>query len=630
MSTSDESLSESSSLQHTPYCDDNCSVQHHALLLMILGLPGKLGMQEKVDLTECIAKYKATGWNVDDPIPDPIPDFRYPMAHWASALCKTSLVHYLVKNEDCSTLIQTKQGDTPLHRCIICLNIRNKRGHLLVPLLANDLLSAILKDRHTLLLLAERLHHGQISKDQFSDWLMTILEATTKMIDVGQRLKTFNTQNQQGDTVLHLLCEVRSMLPSVRRLVQEAGCNVKIRNKLGLTAMDVALNCGWYDYVTEIKSVLPTSNLVSPLRSSHPMAKEKRSSPGRTRPSSSTRTRESSDMKRAKKRSRSTDKRSKDERTPPKLEKIKTPSAASAAPIVQTPTTSKEDSNNQKSIKFSTPHVTITPLGSASDSKRPRKGTPYRVNRPKEETEQRMRVSNLDKILQSQCHGTPVASQSHTTGKSVNQSASESGQSSDNDVIDVVDHGPSTSGQSAEHTDDDNCVLCNLENGSEMPTHLENGSKVSELQVCTAAAGGSAANEPGASGVMPSMAGGDRGDGKGNSKLLTYLHMHQDFQKEIINKIHKDRRDIEKKIVEQESSIQVTAKELAKVTSESNEVNRQIITVVQQLEALKSRENELKSRHEKLRKSKKAKETKLGESRTQLAVIAQSLLELQG
>ena len=46
---------------------------------------------------------------------------------------------------------------------------------------------------------------------------------------VGQRLKTFNTQNQQGDTSLHLLCNVRNMLPSVRRLTQEARCNVKIR-----------------------------------------------------------------------------------------------------------------------------------------------------------------------------------------------------------------------------------------------------------------------------------------------------------------------------------------------------------------------------------------------------------------
>ena len=32
--------------------------------------------------------------------------------------------------------------------------------------------------------------------------------------------------------------------------------------------------------------------------------------------------------------------------------------------------------------------------------------------------------------------------------------------------------------------------------------------------------------------------------------------MNKDFQKEIINKIHKDKRDLEKKIVEQESSIQ--------------------------------------------------------------------------
>ena len=45
-------------------------------------------------------------------------------------------------------------------------------------------------------------------------------------------------------------------------------------------------------------------------------------------------------------------------------------------------------------------------------------------------------------------------------------------------------------------------------------------------------------------------------EGKSNSKLLDYLQMNKVFQKEIINKIHKDRRDLEKKIVEQESSIQ--------------------------------------------------------------------------
>ena len=44
---------------------------------------------------------------------------------------------------------------------------------------------------------------------------------------------------------------------------------------------------------------------------------------------------------------------------------------------------------------------------------------------------------------------------------------------------------------------------------------------------------------------------------------------------------------------------------------------------------LQKKEKELKSRQEKLRKVKKSKETKLGESRTHLAVIAQSLLELQ-
>ena len=89
MSSSDESPSDSQ--QHTPYCDDGCTIEHHPLLQMILALPGILG-DKKIELNQCIRKYKAGGgWNVDDPIPDSIPEFRYPMLHWAAALSKLHL-----------------------------------------------------------------------------------------------------------------------------------------------------------------------------------------------------------------------------------------------------------------------------------------------------------------------------------------------------------------------------------------------------------------------------------------------------------------------------------------------------------------------------------------------------------
>ena len=40
--------------------------------------------------------------------------------------------------------------------------------------------------------------------------------------------------------------------------------------------MDVAASCGYYPYVTEMKSVLPSANLVSLLRSSHSMNETKK------------------------------------------------------------------------------------------------------------------------------------------------------------------------------------------------------------------------------------------------------------------------------------------------------------------------------------------------------------------
>ena len=50
--------------------------------------------------------------------------------------------------------------------------------------------------------------------------------------------------------------------------------------------MDVAASCGYYPYVTEMKSVLPSANLVSPLRSSHPMNETKKTTRSRSGSSS--------------------------------------------------------------------------------------------------------------------------------------------------------------------------------------------------------------------------------------------------------------------------------------------------------------------------------------------------------
>ena len=95
---------------------------------------------------------------------------------------KNRMVSHLIK-EGCNITQQTVQGDTPLHRCVTCLTLRNKRGHLLVGPLASNLAITNNKGHTPLLLLAERLDHAQISPDQFSDWLMAILEATMKIMD---------------------------------------------------------------------------------------------------------------------------------------------------------------------------------------------------------------------------------------------------------------------------------------------------------------------------------------------------------------------------------------------------------------------------------------------------------------
>ena len=81
---------------HTPFCDDNCGIQHHPILQTLMHLPGILGLKDKAELSQCIERYIARGWNLDDPIPDPIPEFRFPMLHWVAALGKKNDWHIMV------------------------------------------------------------------------------------------------------------------------------------------------------------------------------------------------------------------------------------------------------------------------------------------------------------------------------------------------------------------------------------------------------------------------------------------------------------------------------------------------------------------------------------------------------
>lgn len=97
------------------------------------------------------------------------------------------------------------------------------------------------------------------------------------------------------------------------------------------------------------------------------------------------------------------------ESTPPQLDKV--------SPQFLTPTLPKADKVTKPALKANptepkelSPEAPLLSPNEETDSKRPRKGTPYRVDRltKEQQEQQRIRASNLDRILQQQCQGTPV------------------------------------------------------------------------------------------------------------------------------------------------------------------------------------------------------------------------------
>lgn len=103
---------------HTIFCDENCSVSHHEVLVELLLC--KRNDAKSLDRFKlCVHNMVAHGWDKNSDIPDEEKHFRFPLVHWASVYGKLAVLKWLAE-EDFDLASTNKEGETALHRLVAC------------------------------------------------------------------------------------------------------------------------------------------------------------------------------------------------------------------------------------------------------------------------------------------------------------------------------------------------------------------------------------------------------------------------------------------------------------------------------------------------------------------------------
>ena len=84
----------------TPFCDNKKTCpKHHDLLLTLINCSDRKNQEANA----CFEEYQSTvkaylkkGWNVNDAIPDPVRNYRFPLLHWAGVMGKTRALEWMI------------------------------------------------------------------------------------------------------------------------------------------------------------------------------------------------------------------------------------------------------------------------------------------------------------------------------------------------------------------------------------------------------------------------------------------------------------------------------------------------------------------------------------------------------
>ena len=233
--------------QCTPFCEEKCKYagQHHKILVSIINCVDNRGYTK---FTRTIAKFVKKGWNLNHPIEDPDPEFRYPLIHWATVLGNVMVLRWCV-NEPSLYLNKRwgQRSETALHRLMVCgysalresnvnmLKTFKKLVKLLKVLLPSKDDNKDLPIHVAAKVLVERPLVDDSRFDRTYTEMLKILLKVTCEVDA----ELLNYRNIEGNTVMHIVAQHDKGAEIVEMLV-ENGADCELSNLEGFKPIDIA------------------------------------------------------------------------------------------------------------------------------------------------------------------------------------------------------------------------------------------------------------------------------------------------------------------------------------------------------------------------------------------------------
>ena len=233
--------------QCTPFCEPKCKYagHHHRILVSIINCVDDKGYNE---FTKTIAKFVKKGWNIDDPIADPDPEFRYPLIHWATVLGNVMVLKWCVEEPRLNLNKRWGQrSETALHRLMVCgySALRENTDNILKTFkklvkLLGFLLRSKDDNRDLPIHVAAKIlvERPLMSDSRFDGTYTEMLKILLKMT-CKRDVELLNCRNNDGNTVMHIVAQHDKGAEIVEMLL-ENGADCDLPNSEGLKPIDIA------------------------------------------------------------------------------------------------------------------------------------------------------------------------------------------------------------------------------------------------------------------------------------------------------------------------------------------------------------------------------------------------------
>ena len=256
--------------EHTVFCPESCSSRHNEMILALTASGDDNRKPADLDaLKVAINSHLQNGWNAQTSVPDALPEFRFPLVQWACVLGKTQALSWLLTKMKFKAFVTAERtGETGLHRALRLLHqvrsrdvtprsvhfISSNLSLIVHSLTEQDPHGLFLKDKvqgntvfHMCALCISQQESVSSELDYYENCMKILLQRVTTL-QTMERLSTgalhvaLNSQNDRGETILHILARNNISIKTVRYLLSDYKevVNKLLKNHEHKTPIDVA------------------------------------------------------------------------------------------------------------------------------------------------------------------------------------------------------------------------------------------------------------------------------------------------------------------------------------------------------------------------------------------------------